>query len=56
MCNACNNQCCGSDQFEGCGCDNCDEPDCWSRCQGCELPETDCVCPGEYDDDFGVND
>jgi hypothetical protein len=52
MCNACHNMCCGSDQFEGCGCDFCDEPDCWqddedffddddgydfSRC-GCERP------------------
>lgn len=30
MCNACGNMCCGSDEFGGCGCDGCDEPDCWS--------------------------
>jgi len=30
MCNACGNYCCGSDEFGGCGCDGCDEPDCWS--------------------------
>ncbi len=30
MCNACHNMCCGSDEFGGCGCDHCDEPDCWS--------------------------
>lgn len=30
MCNACHNMCCGSDQFGGCGCDGCDEPECWS--------------------------
>ena len=30
MCNACGNVCCGSDEFGGCGCDGCDDPDCWS--------------------------
>lgn len=30
MCNACHNMCCGSDEFGGCGCDGCDEPECWS--------------------------
>jgi hypothetical protein len=30
MCNACGNVCCGSDQFEKCGCDGCDCEDCWS--------------------------
>lgn len=30
MCNACGNVCCGSDEFGGCGCDDCEEPDCWS--------------------------
>lgn len=29
MCNACGNWCCGSDMFRGCGCDGCDEPECW---------------------------
>lgn len=30
MCNACGNLCCGSDMFGGCGCDGCNEPECWS--------------------------
>lgn len=30
MCNACGNYCCGSDEFGGCGCDGCEEPECWS--------------------------
>lgn len=29
MCNACGNCCCGSDEFDRCGCDGCPEPDCW---------------------------
>lgn len=29
MCNACGNVCCGSDEFGGCGCDGCEEPECW---------------------------
>jgi hypothetical protein len=31
MCNACAFQCCASDEFERCGCDHCDEPDCWDE-------------------------
>lgn len=30
MCNACGNVCCGSDEFGGCGCDGCEEPECWA--------------------------
>lgn len=30
MCNACGNVCCGSDMFGRCGCDGCDEPECWT--------------------------
>jgi len=30
MCNACGFQCCGYDAFSKCGCDSCDEPECWS--------------------------
>lgn len=30
MCCSCGNLCCGSDQFGGCGCDHCEDPDCWS--------------------------
>ncbi len=29
MCNACGFLCCGSDRFGGCGCDHCDNPECW---------------------------
>ena len=29
MCNACLNMCCGSDMFGGCGCEHCDNPECW---------------------------
>ena len=30
MCNACGNICCCSDEFGGCGCEGCDEAECWS--------------------------
>lgn len=29
MCNACGFFCCGSDEFDGCGCDQCPCSDCW---------------------------
>lgn len=29
MCNACGFLCCGSDLFSRCGCNGCDEFDCW---------------------------
>jgi hypothetical protein len=51
MCNACGFLCCGSDQFEGCGCDGCECPDCWTAdCEGCQQPIEMCGC---VDDDFG---
>ncbi len=40
MCNACGNLCCGSDMFGECGCDFCDNSECWT-------PEDD----DEFDDD-----
>lgn len=47
MCNACGFLCCGSDQFSGCGCDHCDEPDCHSEtCFNCGQP----LCDGDCDD------
>jgi hypothetical protein len=52
MCNACGNVCCGSDQFEGCGCDGCHEPDCWQTCECCDLPHDEC----RYHGQFGVDD
>jgi hypothetical protein len=42
MCNACGNVCCGSDQFVGCGCNGCDDEECW----------TDDEADDEFDD-FG---
>lgn len=30
MCNACGFYCCAYDGFDGCGCDHCPEPRCWS--------------------------
>ena len=30
MCNACGFMCCALDTFDKCGCDGCDEPDCWT--------------------------
>lgn len=43
MCNACGFQCCAYDAFSGCGCDSCDEPDCWSddELEGDELEDGD---------------
>ena len=31
MCNACGFMCCAYDAFEGCGCEHCDNPACWSE-------------------------
>jgi len=42
--------CCGSDEFGGCGCDGCDEPDCWSDDDDffgdddSDYPDYDCAC------------
>ncbi len=47
MCNACNNMCCGMDCFDGCGCDDCDNPDCHSLCDLCDAPLDECEC-GEF--------
>lgn len=44
MCNACGNMCCGSDQFEACGCDGCFEPECHSRCDMCDEQDCDGDC------------
>lgn len=52
MCNACGNVCCGSDEFGGCGCDGCEDPDCWSEDEDERdddewrfPPELDCCSP-----------
>lgn len=41
MCNACVNQCCGSDMFGGCGCHGCDCEDCWSDDDGPDCDHED---------------
>jgi len=42
MCNACGNLCCGSDQFDGCGCEHCFDPACMPTvCKSCADPR----CP-----------
>lgn len=51
MCCACGNMCCGSDMFGGCGCEHCDEPECWGVCEGCGQPDFACDCDGEEFDD-----
>lgn len=52
MCNACGFLCCGSDEFSGCGCDHCDEPDCHSeQCFNGGQPLCDGDCDIEEDGD-----
>ncbi len=54
MCNACGFACCAYDGFSRCGCDLCDCPDCWTRCDGCGAsPESECECPDEYEGGTG---
>lgn len=50
MCNACGFQCCGNDFFDECGCDDCHNPECWSKCQDCRKPAAYCDC--DLDDDY----
>lgn len=50
MCNACGFYCCASDQFEGCGCDHCEESACWPRCEGCGEVGCDGECRDDEDD------
>lgn len=52
MCNACGNECCGSDQFSGCGCDGCDDPDCWSDEQADEFYGSDDVSEDDIRADY----
>ena len=54
MCNACGFLCCASDEFHGCGCDNCDEEECWTICDPINGIHSDyCDCPI---DDFEEDD
>jgi len=50
MCNACGNQCCGSDAFEGCGCD-CSHDGCAASCDLCGHPEDECACGWDAGED-----
>lgn len=47
MCNACGFLCCGSDEFGGCGCEHCGEPDCLRLCAACGENECDGACAGD---------
>lgn len=51
MCNACGNLCCGSDEFGGCGCYHCGNPECAAACYFCDDPdcEGDCQSDDDYD-------
>lgn len=51
MCNACAFYCCGSDEFERCGCDGCPEPDCWDTDDDLDFGHS---MPGEDEDDGGL--
>jgi len=48
MCNACGFRCCGYDGFSKCGCDWCEEPECWDYD---DLDETDDEYP-DYDPSY----
>lgn len=55
MCNACGFGCCAWDGFDGCGCDSCSEPKCWTVCDPINnVHGEDCDCP--EDDEFGWPD
>lgn len=45
MCNACGFYCCGSDQFERCGCESCPYSECWPD-------EPDDTYDDDYPDDY----
>jgi hypothetical protein len=50
MCNACGFMCCAMDCFDGCGCESCDNPECWEYCPDCDQPIGECLCDsGDYD-------
>lgn len=44
MCNACGSLCCALGSFSGCGCEDCENPDCWNYCEFCEQPAFWCIC------------
>lgn len=46
MCNACGFYCCASDMFSGCGCDHCDNIECWP-----DEDDDDYYNPDDYDID-----
>lgn len=50
MCNACGNLCCGSDEFGGCGCTSCGEPECDAGCLMCGEHDCDGDCVSDDDD------
>jgi hypothetical protein len=52
MCNACGFLCCASDEFGGCGCEHCGEPECLRLCKYCGENECDGFCQSGDDDDY----
>jgi hypothetical protein len=52
VCNACGFLCCGSDEFEGCGCYHCGEPACLRICKHCGENECDGYCQSDDDDGY----
>jgi len=38
--------------MDGCGCDHCDNPACWTRCPDCGLYEQYCACNRDDLHDF----
>lgn len=55
MCNACGFQCCAYDGFSGCGCDHCDEPDCWSDDRDEDAPDAEDWPEEDWPDAAGLN-
>ena len=49
MCNACGFHCCAWDGFEKCGCDTCDNPQCWDDEED-EMDEGEDIDDGEEND------
>lgn len=56
MCNACGFMCCGSDEFGGCGCNHCGEPECHAACFNCGLDGCDGDCTSDEDDFYDHDD
>jgi hypothetical protein len=56
VCNACGFACCAWDGFGGCGCDHCDNPECWEYCEDCGEEMSSCLCNEDDDFDYDEDD